>query len=266
MDSPNSSIAESVRYIRSITGASPTVGIILGSGLGDFAEGIENIARIPTASIPHYPQSTVQGHKGLLVFGRIDGTELLAFQGRKHFYESASLDTVLFPILVAHELGLRTLLITNAAGGINRTFEPGDLMILADQINLTLHRPPAWFPAAGASPVFSPRLITLAEEAARSNGIAVRKGIYVGLKGPTYETAAEIQMLSRLGGDAVGMSTVFEASLAARLGMEVLGISCITNLGTGISPTKLSHEEVTEVGNTVKHTFARLVTAILRKL
>ncbi len=265
MDRP-ANIAESVRYIRSITGASPKTGIILGSGLGDFADAIQGALRIPTTDIPHYPKSTVQGHKGFLVFAKLDGTEILAFQGRKHFYESASLDTVLYPILVASELGIRSLLITNAAGGINRTFVPGDLMILADQINLAFQRPPAWFPPTNSSQVYSSRLIGLAEKAAADNRILVRKGVYVGLKGPTYETASEIQMLTRLGGDAVGMSTVFEASLASRLGIEVLGISCITNLGTGISTTKLSHEEVTEVGNTVKHTFARLVAATIRMI
>lgn len=262
----NAYIEESVQYIRSITGASPKAGIILGSGLGDFADGLEQVARIPTGDIPHYPKSTVQGHKGFLVFAKLDGIDILAFQGRKHFYESGSLDTVLFPVLVAHSMGIRTLLITNAAGGINRTFVPGDLMILGDQINLTFEHTPAWFPESNRAPVYSSRLINLAEKAARDNGILVKKGVYVGLKGPTYETASEIQMLSRLGADAVGMSTVFEASLASRLSMDVLGISCITNLGTGISPTRLSHHEVTEVGNTVKHTFARLVASTLRML
>lgn len=257
-------ILESVSFVQSHVDLRPEIAIVLGSGLGDFADNLLDRVALPTSDIPHYPQSTVEGHKGKLVFAKLGSKPILAFQGRTHFYESSNLESVLYPIHVAHKLGIRKLIITNAAGGLNRTFVGGDLMIMTDQINLTFERMlDAVFSDAGLRPIYSDAMITRAEAAATDNGITVRKGVYVGLKGPSYETTAEIEMLTRIGGDAVGMSTVFEASLASSLGMEVLGLSCITNLATGISPTKLSHEEVTEVGNRVKHTFARLVSSTI---
>lgn len=255
---------DSVKYIREQCSLAPRIGVILGSGLGDFAETLPNRTAISTTDIPHYPVSTVEGHKGRLVFATLNGKPLLAFQGRKHLYETRDLTVVLYPIHVAHALGIKTLIITNAAGGVNRNFVPGDLMILSDQINFTLQRAPSSFaPLAPRKPIYTPALIAKAEQAARASGISVRKGLYAGLRGPSYETASEIEMLARLGADAVGMSTVFEASLAASLGMDVLGISCITNLGTGISATKLDHAEVTEAGNRVKPMFAALLSATI---
>lgn len=256
-------VRESAEFVREHLTSAPAMGLVLGSGLGEFADSLPHRTVIQTSDIPHYPASTVEGHKGRIVAAQLDTKSIIAFQGRIHFYESGSLNTVLYPIRVAHELGIRTLLMTNAAGGMNRSFKAGDLMIITDHINFTLTRPvsfPAW---AARQPVYSAELIEKAERAAASGGIPVKKGVYVGLKGPTYETASEVEMLYRLGGDAVGMSTVFEASLASALGMEVLGISCITNLATGISPAKLDHAEVTEVGNRVKGTFAKLVTSII---
>ncbi len=257
-------IHESVSYIKKHVDQRPAIAIVLGSGLGDFADNLLDRVVLSTAGIPNYPQSTIVGHKGKLVFANHSKKSILVFQGRTHFYESNNLKSVLYPIHVAHSLGIRKLIITNAAGGLNRTFNGGDLMIVTDQINLTFERlPNVASPAANLGPLYSPALIAKVEKVAAENGITVRKGVYVGLKGPSYETAAEIEMLTRIGGDAVGMSTVFEASLASSLGMEILGLSCITNLATGISPTKLSHEEVTEVGNRVKHTFAKLVSATI---
>ncbi|MBX2992759.1 MAG: purine-nucleoside phosphorylase [Bacteroidetes bacterium] len=262
-------VEQSVAYIREHIALAPVIGIILGSGLGDFADALPERTVISTSAIPHYPISTIEGHKGRLVFAALNKKPILAFQGRTHFYESRSLETVLYPIRVAHALGIRTLIVTNAAGGINRTYNAGDLMILTDQINLTLK---PWSPPHSASykgvggSVYSSNLIRKAEEAASANGISVRKGVYAGLKGPTYETAAEVEMLSRIGADAVGMSTVFEASLASSMGMEVLGISCITNLATGIGTSKLSHAEVTEVGNRVKKVFSTLVAATIDRI
>ncbi len=270
-------VRESVEYIRehcrlapmglaplglAPMGLAPRIAVILGSGLGDFADNLPNRTAISTSDIPHYPVSAVEGHKGCLAFATLNNKPILAFQGRLHFYESNSLDAVLYPIHVAQKLGIKNLIITNAAGGLNRTFLPGDLMIITDQLNMTLQRLPG-FSTKNPAPVYSPQLIAKAEEAARANAITVRKGVYVGLKGPSYETASEVEMFYRMGGDAVGMSTVFETSLAASFGMEILGISCVTNLGTGISSTKLSHGEVTEVGNRVKKTFAMLVSSTI---
>ncbi len=263
----SSQLKESVAFIQEQTRLTPSIGIVLGSGLGSFADELPGMIAIPTSDIPHYPASTVEGHKGKLVFAMLGKKPILAFQGRTHFYESNSLDTVLYPIYLAHQLGITSLILTNAAGGLNRTFRNGDLMILTDQINLTFQRV-LNLPAGkvAGTETYSRHLIDKAEQAAAMNGIVVRKGVYLGLKGPTYETAAEVDMCARLGGDAVGMSTVFEASLASSLGMDVLGISCVTNLATGISPTKLSHAEVTEVGNRVKKTFSRLITSIIESI
>jgi purine-nucleoside phosphorylase len=260
-------VSASVQFIREQTKLRPRIGVILGSGLGDFADSLPEAISISTENIPHYPRSSVEGHKGKLVFAALGGVPILTFQGRIHFYETNDLAPVLYPIYIAHYLGIELLIVTNAAGGINRTFNAGDLMIISDHINLTFARLITPQPErSGARGVYTPSLITLAEEVAAANRIATRRGVYVGLKGPSYETAAEIEMLSRLGADAVGMSTVFETSLAASLGMRVLGISCITNLATGISGSKLSHEEVTEVGKRVKETFARLLAAIITQI
>lgn len=263
----DSHLTETVRFIRRQTSLEPRIGIILGSGLGDFADNLPERTAIATSDIPHYPQSSVEGHKGRLVFATLDEKPILALQGRIHFYETNNLETVLYPIRVAREIGIKTLIVTNAAGGVNRTFNAGDLMVISDHINFTLQR--MQLPAELATlrrEVYSRHLIEKAEFAAAANGIILRKGVYVGLKGPSYETAAEIEMLTRMGGDAVGMSTVFEASLAAALGMEVLGISCITNVATGISSSKLSHAEVTDVGNRVKTKFATLVRSTIQLL
>ena len=254
----------SISFIREHAPVSPRIALILGSGLCDFSDNLPNRTSIPTSDIPHYPVSTVEGHKGKLVFAMLNEKPLLAFQGRVHFYETRDLEKVLYPIHVAHKLGIRTLITTNAAGGINRTFLPGDLMIIMDQINFTFERRASTKPSLRQ--IYSADLIAKAEAAARMSGIQVKRGVYVGLKGPSYETASEIEMLTRIGGDAVGMSTVFESSVASSLGMDVLGISCITNLATGISPTKLSHQEVTEVGSRVKQTFATLVASTISLL
>jgi len=260
-------VSDSVAYIREHCNIPADIGLILGSGLGAFADSFPSSQSISTSKIPHYPKSSVEGHRGRLVFSSVEGKGLLAFQGRVHFYESRSLEATLFPIHVAHNLGVRTLIVTNAAGGINREFSPGDLMLITDQINLTGEN--CLSGSSGSfvhQPYYSELLVHLARSAAESAKIKLRSGVYAGLKGPTYETAAEVEMLNRLGGDAVGMSTVLEVGLAASLGMQILGISCITNRATGISGTRLSHVEVTEVGNRVKATFATLLTEIIRRL
>lgn len=245
------------------------IGLVLGSGLGDFAETLPEPVVLPTSAIPSYPVGSVAGHKGRLVIARLEnGMRIVAFQGRVHFYESRKLDDVLFPIRVASRLGVRTLIITNAAGGVNRTFQPGDLMIIRDQMNFTAESPggSADF-AAGHHPLlFDPGLIDLSLRVARELALPVQCGVYAGVKGPSYETAAEVEMVHRAGGDAVGMSTVLEVREASALGMRVLGISCITNRATGIGSQPLAHTEVTEVAARVTERFQRLLRGVLSNL
>jgi purine-nucleoside phosphorylase len=259
-------VAEAVASLRSMGARRPSTALILGSGLGPFAETLPSPLAIPTKSIPNYPVSTVEGHKGELLFATVFGHSVVAFRGRLHFYESGNLGSVLFPIRVAAAIGAQNLLVTNAAGGINRQFVPGDLMLISDQIDLTGEHVFQGSPQTMAlrHSVYDPALGLLAESVADELGVSLKKGVYAGVKGPSYETAGEIEMIYRLGGDAVGMSTVLETRLAAQLGLRVLGISCITNRATGTSPAKLSHEEVTEVADRVRDRFARLLMGILK--
>lgn len=258
----------SLAFVRTRTRHAPTIGLVLGSGLGDFADSLSDSVAIETSAIPHYPVSTVEGHKGRIVFGKVGKGEVVAFQGRIHFYEASDLNVVLYPIHVAHALGVKTLIVTNAAGGINRTFSPGDLMVISDQINLTFESfafpRPTMHRQHGS--LYDSPLQTKAMEAGAELQVGLKRGIYAGVKGPSYETAAEIEMLGRIGADAVGMSTVFETQLATHLGMRVLGISCITNYATGISSEKLNHQEVTEVGNRVRTVFGNLLRSIITHL
>ncbi len=262
-------IAESVRFIRGKSSQIPSVGLILGSGLGDFADSLPRAVTLTGANIPHYPASTVEGHKGLLVFSTLDsGLNVVAFQGRVHFYESREVGTVTFPVRLAHALGIRTLVITNAAGGINIELCPGDLMLISDQLNLTseivLSTPTDPVQISGCA--YDHQLRAMLAETAASMGISLRTGVYAGVKGPSYETAAEVEMIRRIGGDVVGMSTVLEARLAASLGIRVVGISCITNKATGIGGSRLNHQEVTDVANRVRHDFALLLNGFLTML
>ncbi len=264
-------IAESIGFIRSKTSSQPTIGIVLGSGLGEFGDLLTDKTTIDTKTIPHYPQSSVPGHAGKLHFGKIaDGkkksAELLVFQGRVHFYETNDLAKVVYPIDVAAALGIKKLIVTNAAGGINRQFAPGDLMFIEDYLNITLRNPlrgRSKRTHAAVRPAFSRAMLAKAKDAARENGIPYKEGVYCWTTGPTYESAAEIQMIDKLGADAAGMSTVPEMIVAAEYGIEVLGISCITNLATGLSSEKLSHAEVTVVANRVKQNFTTLVSKIV---
>jgi purine-nucleoside phosphorylase len=262
-----SHLREAVSFITANMNIRPRIGLILGSGLGDLAEQFSNRSILDTHSIPHYPKSSVEGHRGRLVFAHHRSIPLVAFQGRVHFYETNDVDAVLFPVHVAHELGVKILLVTNAAGGINRRFSPGELMLITDQINLTTEY------YTGDSTgirlrkyLFDNELQALISQLAEINGITIRKGVYAGVKGPSYETAAEVEMINRLGGDAVGMSTVLETSLAAYLGIRVAGISCITNKATGIGDTKLSHDEVTLAAEHARADFTRLVLALVERL
>jgi len=267
-------VEQAADYTISRTSLRPEVGLVLGSGLGDFARRITECEAIPLSSIPNYPQTTVHGHAGNLLFGKVGGVPLLAFQGRIHFYETGSMPMVLFPILVAARLGLKSLILTNAAGGINKAYRAGDLMLITDQLNLTFERPLGTAEHTGADrglprnrrPVYDPGLITIIARVAKSERIRLRRGVYCGVKGPAYETKAEISMLGKLGCDAVGMSTVHEASFAAAIGMKVAGISCITNLATGLTSARLSHAEVTDVADKVQAVFCRLMESIIREI
>ena len=257
---------DSVRFLRSRLPAPPDIALVLGSGLGDFAESLPHRLIFPSGGIPSYPRSTVEGHKGQVVFASLSGRNLIAFQGRIHLYECNDLSMVLFPVVVAAELGAGTLIVTNAAGGINRQFSPGDLMLITDQIDLTFQATGIPGDRCGNRDLFDPALAEHASRLAGARGLPLRRGVYAAVKGPSYETAAEVEMIHRLGGDAVGMSTVKEVALAAVLGMRVLGISCITNKATGIGSSKLNHEEVTEVANRVKMDFAVLLTDCISEM
>ncbi len=261
MENAQPNIAESIRSIRNRATATPSIALILGSGLGDFAETFADHLSIPTADIPHFPASTVPGHKGQLVFGRLHQQSILAFQGRVHYYECGDLEKVWFPIRIAHALGARKLIVTNAAGGINREFSAGDLMMITDHLNLTGRNAPGAPRRPGS--IYDRDAIRAATLAAEHAGIQVRSGVYAGVLGPSYETAAEVEMLDRAGADAVGMSTVLETELAANLGMAVLGVSCITNKATGVGSHRLDHSEVTQVASKVRRQFALLLTSII---
>ena len=248
------------------------IGIILGSGLGDFVSNLYKPKSIATSTIPSYPHSTVQGHSGAIVFGRLSDIPMVVFQGRIHYYETGNLETVLHPIRVAHALGIKTLIVTNAAGGVNPAYSPGDLMLLSDQINLTFNDPLASTARSHLirklykknRELYPANLRNRVSVIARKSNIRLQEGVYCGVQGPSYETASEIRMVAAIGGDAVGMSTVNEVSLAASFGMKVIGISCITNLATGIGTLPLSHSEVTETADRVKTVFSDLVKGIVK--
>lgn len=262
---------ESAAFIRSRIPSKPAVALILGSGLGSFADTLTASSSIATADIPHYPRSTVEGHAGRWVFGLLEGREVLAMAGRVHYYEGYSMQQVVYPVRLMGQMGIRSLIVTNAAGAVNRTFSPGDLMFITSHINFLFDNPlrgpnheslgPRFPDMAGD---YDPDYIRDAEAAAVRLGIRTQRGVYCANPGPTYETVAEVRMFQRLGADAVGMSTVPEVIVAKHQGMRVLGISCITNLGTGISFTPLSHEEVTITANRVKDSFHRLLVEVIR--
>ncbi len=266
-------LQESLAFIRTKTKAAPKIGIILGSGLGPFADELQNKTVIETATIPHYPRSTVEGHAGKLVFGEVSGKNILALQGRVHSYEGYPLQQVTYSVHLMAEIGVKNLIVTNAAGGINLHFKPGDLMLIVDHINMMFDNPLIGVNDDKLGPRFpdmsepySRELINLAEATALELGIKLQKGVLAALKGPTYESAAEIRMMRFLGTDAGTMSTVPEVIAAVYHSMKVLGISCITNLATGMSDKKLSHDEVTEVAELVKGKFSRLIKAIIGRM
>lgn len=266
-------IEETLDYINEYTdNFEPEIGIVLGSGLGDLADKYCDIA-IPYSNIPHFAKSTVQGHKGQLVFADINGRKVVMMQGRNHFYEGHSMSDVTYPIKVMKKLGVKTLILTNAAGAVNKSFRPADLMVITDHINFMGTNPligrndenfGVRFP--DMSEVYSKNLIKIVDAAGRLLKLDLKHGVYMATTGPSYETPAEIKMVRFMGADAIGMSTVPEAIVANYCGIEVIGISCISNYATGVSTKKLSHEEVIETTDKVKAKFKELVLLLLKNI
>ena len=266
-------IQNALGFLKQKYANTPRIGLILGSGLGVLADEIGNPVKIPYNEIPDFPISTVEGHAGQLVFGLLSGVEVVAMQGRFHFYEGYSMEKVTFPVRVMKELGVDMLIVTNAAGGVNESFSAGDLMIISDHINNMGTNPligpndsklGVRFP--DMSEAYTKELRAVAREIADRLNINVKEGIYFGNPGPVYETPAEIRMVRALGGDAVGMSTVPEVIVARHSGMKVLGISCISNMAAGILDQPLTHDEVIETTERVKADFLQYIKEIVKTI
>jgi purine-nucleoside phosphorylase len=273
MNTVMNNIKSAVDFIKSKSDITPTVGIVLGSGLGVYADQIEEKTIIPYEEIPGFYKTTVAGHKGQLILGKVKGVNVAAMQGRYHAYEGHELHSIVLPTRVLKFLGCHTLILTNAAGGINASYKPGDLVFIEDHINMT-----------GRNPLIGPNIEELGPRfpdmtqtydahlhekiqiAGKSIGIDVKGGIYCGLLGPTYETPAEIKMLRGLGGDIVGMSTVPEAIAANHMGMDIAGIACVTNMAAGMGDAELKHEDVKEVAKIAMNKFSDLVTALVAQI
>jgi purine-nucleoside phosphorylase len=266
-------VEEAAAAVRGICGRLPDTAIVLGSGLGDFADTLQDPVATDYAALPHWPASNVVGHAGRLVVGNVGQKRIAALSGRAHFYEGHDLSTVVFATRVMGRLGVKQIILTNAAGGINTGFVPGALMIIDDHINMLGSNPlvgpnderfGSRFP--DMSVVYSDRLRAVADEAARVRRIAVNHGVYVAVHGPSYETPAEIRFFRTIGADAVGMSTVPEAIAARHMGIDVLGISCITNMAAGVLPQPLVHEEVVATAHRVRGTFISLLEGVIERL
>ena len=249
------------------------VGIILGSGLGSYADALTDEVRLPYSEIPGFPRSTVPGHKGLWCCGTLHGKRVVMMQGRFHYYEGYSMKEITLPVRVMQKIGVKTLIVTNACGGVNLSYRPGDLMLIEDVFSMTGQNPligenlDAFGPRfPDMSCPFDKELRALAHACAEKQGLMLREGVYAQMPGPMYETPAEVRMLRILGADAVGMSTVPEVIAARHGGTRVLGLSCITNMAAGILDQPLNHQEVTETANRVKDQFRNLVDSIVEKL
>jgi purine-nucleoside phosphorylase len=273
-------VSEAAAFLRAKLGSlSPRIGIVLGSGLGAVADAVADPVIVPYAEIPHFPQSTVAGHTGRIVAGCLAGVPVVVMQGRVHFYEGYTPQQVTFPMRVLGALGLRAVALTNAAGGIQEGYRVGQLVALADHINLM-----GWNPLVGPNEprfgfcpnaglrffdmteAYSQRFRTLAKQAAAAEGFALEEGVYLAVSGPCFETPAEIRAFRTLGATLVGMSTVPETIVARHMGLEVLGLSCVTNLAAGLGATQLSHEEVFEAGRQVEHRLARLFERLVPQM
>lgn len=266
-------MTDAIHYIRSQTEAAPSIAIVLGSGLGAFADELSDALAIPYADIPGWPQSTAIGHAGKLVIGSLDGLEIAVMAGRSHLYEGYTAKEVTFGVRALSEMGVKSIVFTNAAGGINLSFRQGALVLVSDHINLQGSNPLIGpndealgprFP--DMSDAYCAAYRTIARQVAAELGLDLQEGVYAAVCGPSYETPAEIRFLRTIDADLVGMSTVPEVIMANYLGMKVLAISCVTNMAAGILPGKLSHEEVLETGNRVRGTLINFLKALLPRL
>jgi purine-nucleoside phosphorylase len=265
-------VESAARAIASRIGpAQPRIALILGSGLGGLASELEARTEIAFGEVPGFPRAAVSGHAGIVAAGTLAGVPVLAFAGRFHMYEGHSADTAALPVRVSHALGARTLFVSNAAGGVNRSYRPGDLMLIRDHINLMFRNPLTGSVREGEtrfpdmSDPYDPALLGVLRDAARAQGITVQEGVYAGLLGPSYETLAEVKMLATLGADAVGMSTVPEVIAARALGMRVAGVSCITNAAAGLGDAPLDHQEVLDVTARGAERFKGLVREFVKR-
>jgi purine-nucleoside phosphorylase len=273
-------IQEAAAFIAErLGGMRPSIGLVLGSGLGDMAHQVENAIAIDYSDVPHFPVSTVEGHAGRFVVGTLEGKQVIVMQGRFHYYEGYSMKKVVFPIYVMQALGVKTVVMTNAAGGMNRSFQAGDLMLISDHLNMTGDNPligpnhselGVRFPDMSEAYNRSYRALALklAKGIQDESGVPLRlqEGVYAGISGPAYMTPSELTMLARIGGDAVGMSTVGETIAARHVGLKVLGISCITDMAIGEELEPLTHEQVVAVANRTKPKFIALVKAFVKEV
>jgi purine-nucleoside phosphorylase len=264
---------QAAAFIRERCSLAPAIALVLGSGLGGFAERLTEAVAIPYGEIPHFPRSTVEGHSGRLVLGSFAGVPLAVMQGRVHGYEGYTPQQVIFPMRVLARLGIRTLLVTNAAGGIRAGLSPGELVLIADHMNFTGMNPlgganderlgPRFFDMTEA---YSRRLRALAQESAATQGLTLVEGVYLAVPGPSFETPAEIRAFRTLGADLVGMSTVHEVIAARHMGLEVLGLSCVTNLAAGIMDAPIDHTQVMEIGDRVQGRLADLLSGLIPRI
>lgn len=268
-----SEAVEAAAYVRGRTKLHPRVAVVLGSGLGAFSDSLKEAKHLRFSEIPHFPISTVYGHGGQMTIGMVEGTPAAVMQGRVHAYEGIKAAQVIFPLRMLRQIGVEKVILTNAAGGIREGLQQGELVLIADHINLSGQNPlvgpnderfgPRFVDMTEA---YSPRLRAMAQEAARSQGFAMKEGVYMSVLGPSFETPAEIRAFRALGADLVGMSTVIETIAARHLGMEVLGISCVSNLAAGLQGSPLSHEEVLETGKRVEMRVQGLLKALIPRI
>lgn len=266
-----SKIAETAQWLKECVPDMPAIAVILGSGLGNLADEIDTKWEMPYKDIPHFPVSTVEGHDGKLIIGQLGGKSILAMKGRFHYYEGYTMQEVTFPIRVMYELGIRILFVSNAAGGANKDFRVGDMMVITDHINFFPENPLRGknMPTGPRFPdmheAYDHTLRTLADDIARENDIKLQHGVYLGLQGPSYETPAEYRTFHMWGADAVGMSTVPEVIVARHCGIRVFGISIITNIGLSDVPVEATHEEVTEAANSVQPKMTKLIKEMVAR-
>lgn len=268
----NEKLNKAAKYIQSINATKPTIGIVLGSGLGAFVDQVENKTIIAYNDIPFFKKTTVEGHAGQLIIGKTKGVDVVILQGRFHAYEGLEMEEVVFPIRLLKLLGITTLILTNAAGGVNLSYHPGDLVLITDHINLMGKNPLIGanddqmgprFP--DMSHAYNQELNDIMRSVSKSLGRSLKEGVYAGVLGPTYETPAEIRMIRTLGGDMVGMSTVPESIAANHMGIKVCGISCVTNMGAGIIDQKLKHEDIKDEALKVMDHFTALLNGSIEK-